>query len=194
MVFYSRYLLHEDAKIVISDVDGTVTKEDVMGHVMYALHQDYTQKGIVRMYNRIDENGYVILYLTARAVGQMKDTRKYLEGIEQEGMHMPKGPIICSPNRTFASLIREVVRRKPQEFKIPVGNRPTDEQSYIQAGVDKTKIFIINTKGDIRYTTTEGEIKMTNFAELVEICDQFFPPLALTQRRTAVEDSTKDAV
>lgn len=63
MVFYSRYLLHEDAKIVISDVDGTVTKEDVMGHVMYALHQDYTQKGIVRMYNRIDENGYVILYL-----------------------------------------------------------------------------------------------------------------------------------
>ena len=213
MVFYSRYLLHEDAKIVISDVDGTVTKEDVMGHVMYALHQDYTQKGIVRMYNRIDENVYVILYLTARAVGQMKDTRKYLEGIEQEGMHMPKGPIICSPNRTFASLIREVVRRKPQEFKIPVlrsisdtftlesspfvggfGNRPTDEQSYIQAGVDKTKIFIINTKGDIRHTTTEGEIKMTNFAELVEICDQFFPPLALTQRRTAVEDSTKDAV
>lgn len=56
----------------------------------------------------------MMLYLTARAVGQMKDTRKYIEGIEQDGMHMPKGPIICSPNRTFASLIREVVRRKPQ--------------------------------------------------------------------------------
>lgn len=55
-----------------------------------------------------------MLYLTARAVGQMKDTRNYLEGIEQDGLHMPKGPIICSPNRTFASLIREVVRRKPQ--------------------------------------------------------------------------------
>ena len=55
-----------------------------------------------------------MLYLTARAVGQMKITRNYLEGIEQDGLHMPKGPIICSPNRTFASLIREVVRRKPQ--------------------------------------------------------------------------------
>lgn len=44
----------------------------------------------------------------------MKDTRNYLEGIEQDGQHLPKGPIICSPNRTFASLIREVVRRKPQ--------------------------------------------------------------------------------
>ena len=97
----------------------------------------------------MQDNGYLILYLTARAVGQMKDTRNYLEGIVQEGKHMPRGPIICSPNRTFASLIREVVRRKPQEFKIPVllsiadtfapvnpfvggfGNRPTDAQSYI---------------------------------------------------------------
>ena len=48
------YLLDEDAKVIISDVDGTVTKEDVMGHVMYALHQDYTQKGIVKMYDHLD--------------------------------------------------------------------------------------------------------------------------------------------
>ena len=122
---YNSYLLDNETKIIISDVDGTITKEDVMGHVMYAIHQDYTQRDIVKMYNRlnvlsfdsilyIQENGYLILYLTARAVGQMKDTRNYLEGIEQDGQHLPKGPIICSPNRTFASLIREVVRRKPQ--------------------------------------------------------------------------------
>lgn len=48
-----RFLLTTDTKIVISDVDGTITKEDVMGHVMYAIHQDYTQSGIVRMYNRL---------------------------------------------------------------------------------------------------------------------------------------------
>ena len=63
-----------------------------------------------------------MLYLTARAVGQMKDTRNYLEGIEQDGLHMPKGPIICSPNRTFASLIREVVRRKPQVGYSEIGS------------------------------------------------------------------------
>ena len=122
---YNSYLLDNETKIIISDVDGTITKEDVMGHVMYAIHQDYTQRDIVKMYNRlnvlsfdsilyIQENGYLILYLTASAVGQLKDTRNYLEGIEQDGQHLPKGPIICSPNRTFASLIREVVRRKPQ--------------------------------------------------------------------------------
>lgn len=180
---------------------------------MYALHQDYTQKDIVRMYNRISENGYLILYLTARAVGQMSATRNYLEGINQDGCHMPKGPIICSPNRTFASLIREVVRRKPQEFKIPVlrsisdtftmesspfvggfGNRPTDEQSYIRAGVDKDKIFIINTKGVIQYKKPDGTIRKTNFAELVGECDQFFPPIALKERSMGMEDETKEAL
>lgn len=54
MVRCKAYLLDEDAKVIISDVDGTVTKEDVMGHVMYALHQDYTQKGIVKMYDHLD--------------------------------------------------------------------------------------------------------------------------------------------
>ena len=49
----SRFLLSKDTKIIISDVDGTITREDVMGHVMYAIHQDYTQSGIVRMYNRL---------------------------------------------------------------------------------------------------------------------------------------------
>ena len=48
-----RFLLSKDTKIIISDVDGTITREDVMGHVMYAIHQDYTQSGIVRMYNRL---------------------------------------------------------------------------------------------------------------------------------------------
>ena len=134
---------------------------------------------------------------------------------------MPQGPIICSPNRTFASLIREVVRRKPQEFKIPVlmsiaatftpenpfvggfGNRPTDAQSYMvseeqtnddqRAGVEKTKIFIINTKGNIKYETAEGE-QTTDFIKLEKMCDTFFPPLFTLQRQNAVDDESMDAL
>ena len=51
---YNSYLLDNETKIIISDVDGTITKEDVMGHVMYAIHQDYTQRDIVKMYNRLN--------------------------------------------------------------------------------------------------------------------------------------------
>ena len=84
------------------------------------------------------------------------------------------------------------------------GNRPTDEQSYIvglagedeaqSAGVEKTKIFIINTKGDIKYTTSEGEEKHTDFAELERMCDAFFPPLAHLERKVGMEDESKAAL
>lgn len=59
--------------------------------------------------------------------------------------------------------------------------------------MDKTKIFIINTKGDIRYTTKEGEEKHTNFVELERLCDAFFPPVGHLERRNGVDDDTKAA-
>lgn len=61
---YNSYLLDNETKIIISDVDGTITKEDVMGHVMYAIHQDYTQRDIVKMYNRLNVLSFdFILYI-----------------------------------------------------------------------------------------------------------------------------------
>lgn len=61
---YNSYLLDNETKIIISDVDGTITKEDVMGHVMYAIHQDYTQRDIVKMYNRLNVLSFdSILYI-----------------------------------------------------------------------------------------------------------------------------------
>ena len=59
--------------------------------------------------------------------------------------------------------------------------------------MDKTKIFIINTKGDIKYTTKEGEEKHTNFVELERLCDAFFPPVGHLERRNGVDDDTKAA-
>lgn len=67
VVHCKAYLLYEDSKLIISDVDGTVTKEDVMGHVMYALHQDYTQKDIVKMYNHLDVRS--VVHVDPRATG-----------------------------------------------------------------------------------------------------------------------------
>lgn len=75
-----RFLLSKDTKIIISDVDGTITREDVMGHVMYAIHQDYTQSGIVRMYNRLSVGaegnchaGQRILDLVSHRAGRRAD-------------------------------------------------------------------------------------------------------------------------
>ena len=59
-----------------------------------------------------------ILYLTARSVGQADTTRQYLQGVNQDGIKLPPGPVILSPDRTFAALRREVVLKKPEVFKM----------------------------------------------------------------------------
>ena len=78
---------------------------------------------------------------------------------------MPDGPVITSPDRTFTALKREVIDRRPQEFKIQAlngivqlfpksvncfyagfGNRDTDMMAYLAVGVPSGRIFIINPK------------------------------------------------
>lgn len=46
-------------KIVISDVDGTITKSDIGGHVLPRLGiSDWAHEGIAKLYSDISKNGY----------------------------------------------------------------------------------------------------------------------------------------
>lgn len=107
-----------DVPIVISDIDGTITKSDVLGHVLNKIGRDWTHQGVAKLYTEIASNGYNFLYLTSRSVGQADTTRAYLKGVTQEGYKLPPGPVILSPDRTIAALRREVYLRKPEIFKM----------------------------------------------------------------------------
>jgi hypothetical protein len=72
------YLWNYDDKIVISDLDGTITRSDVLGHIFPMFGKDWSHKGVVKLYNDIVKNGYKILYLTARAICQSDQTKFYL--------------------------------------------------------------------------------------------------------------------
>ena len=45
-------------KVVISDVDGTITRSDVMGHVMPRFGNDWSHEGIADLFTKISANGY----------------------------------------------------------------------------------------------------------------------------------------
>lgn len=108
-----------DVPIVISDIDGTITKSDALGHVLNMIGRDWTHLGVAKLYTEIAANGYNLLYLTSRSVGQADTTRAYLAGVVQDGGYrLPKGPVIMSPDRTIAALRREVYLRKPEVFKM----------------------------------------------------------------------------
>lgn len=67
---------HND-KVVISDIDGTITKSDVLGHILPMVGRDWAQIGVAQLFSKIEENGYKILYLSARAIGQSKVSKTY---------------------------------------------------------------------------------------------------------------------
>lgn len=74
------FLWDENEKVVVSDIDGTITKSDVMGQ----LKTNYIHKGVCLLFNELYKRNYKILYMTARAIGQYAQTRRFLEKEVQE--------------------------------------------------------------------------------------------------------------
>ncbi|KAL6133311.1 hypothetical protein ACLB2K_065548 [Fragaria x ananassa] len=194
------YLWKWNARIVISDVDGTITKSDVLGQFMPLVGKDWTQSGVARLFSAIKENGYQLLFLSARAIIQAYLTRSFLNNLKQDGKALPSGPVVISPDGLFPSLFREVVRRAPHEFKIACledikklfpqdynpfyagfGNRDTDELSYRKIGIPKGKIFIINPKGEVAISHHRaGDVK--SYTSLHTLVNDMFPPTSLVEQ------------
>jgi len=189
------YLWRHETPIVISDIDGTITKSDVWGHVYNTLGKDWTHIGVAKLYTDIVANGYNIFYLTSRSVGQADLTRNYLNSIEQDGWRLPKGPVIMSPDRTIAALRREVYLRKPEVFKMAClrdilslfpgrtnpfyagfGNRLTDALSYRTVHIPSSRIFTINSKAEVSLDLLSLNTYKSSYVSMRQIVDHSFPP------------------
>lgn len=110
------YLWKYSDKIVVSDVDGTITKSDALGHILPMLGQDWSHSGIGKLYTKIVQNGYRMLYLTSRSIIQSGSTKRYIFTLQQEDAMLPEGPVVMSPDRLFAALHREVILKKPGKW------------------------------------------------------------------------------
>uniref|UniRef100_A0A8C3MC22 phosphatidate phosphatase n=1 Tax=Geospiza parvula TaxID=87175 RepID=A0A8C3MC22_GEOPR len=159
------YLWNWDDKVVISDIDGTITR-----------------------------NGYKFLYCSARAIGMAGMTRGYLHWVNERGTVLPQGPVLLSPSSLFSALHREVIEKKPEKFKVQCltdiknlfypntepfyaafGNRPADVYSYKQVGVSLNRIFTVNPKGEL--IQEHAKTNISSYVRLCEVVDHIFPLL-----------------
>ncbi|KAJ6803600.1 phosphatidate phosphatase PAH1-like isoform X1 [Iris pallida] len=69
--------------------------------------KDWTQCGVAGLFSAIKENGYQLLFLSARAIVQTYLTRSFLLNLKQDGKALPSGPVVISPDGLFPSLYRE---------------------------------------------------------------------------------------
>ena len=79
------YVWNWDAKIVISgsfaqllpshssgtDIDGSITESDVIGHAAALVGRDWTHVGVANLFTRVDRNRYKFLHLSSRPISQL---------------------------------------------------------------------------------------------------------------------------
>ncbi|KAM4691808.1 phosphatidate phosphatase LPIN3-like [Rhinophrynus dorsalis] len=186
------FLWDSTDRVVISDIDGTVTRSDTLGHILPQLGKDWTQPGIVQLYHAIHKNGYKFLYCSARSVGLADLTKGYLQRVGDGGCTLPPGPLLLSPSSLFTALHREVIEKTPEHFKISClsdirqlftnpqpfhaafGNTPNDVCAYKEVGVPESRIFTVNPKGEL--TQKLNSTFKSSYSALSELVNVMFPP------------------
>lgn len=190
------YLWDSSDRVVISDIDGTITRSDVLGHAAALVGTDWTQMGVASLFSSVEKNGYRFLYLSSRSISHAGPTRAYVKGVKQQDYQLPDGPIMLSPASLFQSLHREVILRKPEVFKIAClqdilslfpegvdqqnpftagfGNRNTDVISYRAVGIPSNRIFIIDPTGLVKVPASAYR---SSYQKLNDIVNEMFPPV-----------------
>jgi len=190
------YLWHHTDKVVISDIDGTITKSDVLGHFLPMVGRDWAQSGVAELFSKIRANGYHIMYLSARAIGQASMTHEYLESVRQGEVYLPDGPVFLNPDSLIHAFKREVIDKNPEEFKIRClkdiqnlfegknpffagyGNKPNDAYAYRNVGIPVSRIFTINPAGELKHELCQNF--QTSYTEQsTAMLDFMFPSLGI---------------
>lgn len=173
----------DTTKIVVSDLDGTITKSDVLGQVLPRLGRDWSHNDVAELYHKIYNNDYKFIYLSARSICISDSTRNLIENIKQNKFCLPRGPLLLNPSKIIDALSAEVIYKTSDEFKISClsnlkslfktnpfhagfGNTEKDLISYKAVGIDQNSIFIINQNGIINNDHSLSYKELTNCVHL----------------------------
>lgn len=162
-------------RLVIMDIDGTVTKSDITGYIqtVYLGMFSYVHEGVVSFLNVLkDSYNYTIVYLSSRPMIHRKETKQLLERIKDEyGLSMPDGPLFTNKERILLALYREI-SKNTVEFKsqvladiaevfrvagcphlspyiLGIGNKEADAVAYNSVGVPAERILLIDPSSQI---------------------------------------------
>jgi phosphatidate phosphatase LPIN len=155
------YLYSHDDKIIISDVDGTVTTGEIKGVLSDLIFRKVPcHEGVCEFYRRLIKNGYKILYLTARSYRFYRWTKDFLGNrIKDYPDGLPDGPLLCSPYKFETSVmlmslekmklkILEVVKAvflNNEPFVAGFGDKSSDIACYLGIGLKRSRIYMVST-------------------------------------------------
>jgi phosphatidate phosphatase PAH1 len=178
------YLWSCDEKLIVCDIDGTITKSDVRGRLSQYIGKKWFHDGVARLFGQLEKNSYKIIYLSARSFVEFEKTRVLLRKAK-----MPVGAIVLNPSGLRDAFSTEI-RKHSYLFKIEAlktiknlfdhffnpfyagfGNKPSDQLTYRTAGIKESYIFITNYVG----TIGNGSEMQLSYKVLLDSISEYFP-------------------
>jgi phosphatidate phosphatase LPIN len=191
------YLWSALDSVIVSDIDGTVTKDNV-GGVMDTVVQDkfsHIHNGICKFYSQLtmispvedinttnssDEvKGQVrFMYLSSRPISLVAQTRKLLVSVsqtcEENLLHsLPPGPMMCNVVPLSSVLYSELVAKNVHQFKSDVLARQVVLPFVAARGEDWRNVATAKSSRSLHVTELD-EIKETNARCFSDNFDQSF--------------------
>lgn len=184
-----------NTRFVVSDIDGTITRSELLGMMLPKIGKDWSHLGIPEIFETLEKFGFHLVYLTARPISQAKTTKNYLKWVHQKGHRLPNGPMLCSPDQMVLCLKRELLKcshlfkidclldiqrafGSKKCFWIGFGNQNSDFNAYLRTGFRVICILDRKSKGEL---TIDGQkaIDKGTLAIIKEKLVQMVPGLAL---------------
>lgn len=100
------YLYSEHDKILVSDMDGTLTKDDIGGFYNNFHGSDYLHDGYYELLEAANKNGYKIVWLTMRSLPLYKFSKDYIR--KHTKMH---GALLTEPEELLPALKKELMKQ-----------------------------------------------------------------------------------
>lgn len=119
-VEFDIWLYDVNNKLVVMDIDGTITKSDVRGYLStFVMGQyDYIHRGLVPFLNILTEHMNVnIMYLTARPITHSSQTKTFLLNAKEGEQKLPRGPLFPFKHGSLKALFQEVIAKTTVAFK-----------------------------------------------------------------------------
>lgn len=166
---------HKDS-IIVSDIDGTITKSNTRGVIDTILTENYRycHQGICELLSHLAEQPRTqVLYVTSRPIALASRTRKFLANLRQGSAQLPEGPMLGFDGNLPQLLMMELISMNTHHFKAEMlwkqvvqpfqqvsngsspiflaglGNTIMDVQAYHMVGIDLGKIYLIDKKSQI---------------------------------------------
>ena len=183
---FSIFLFDGSSKLIVTDIDGTITKSDWMGIAGNIFGFDVFHDGVAEYLSKAATHGYKIVHLTARPVALDDFTRSYLFK-KRRYYHFPTWPVFLNPTVMMKAVqmrsdAAATAQRKTATLQNLVdlfnggssvvykayGNQDTDTKAYVNVGIPQDKIYTINEESEMKNV---GTGKATSYREQAELID-----------------------